>query len=74
MGRRAKETPSPPSGRNHQCDVCGKVDVWGPSWSWYGAIDDEWAPKACSAECALALPKLHEQRRREQPRRTNEFY
>ena len=50
----------PPSGQFHTCDACGKHDVWGPGWCWYGSwkqYEDFGLPgverifKACSMAC-----------------------
>lgn len=44
------------SDRLHCCCICGKVDFWGDSWSWYGSVRDEDddlpVAKFCSKECA----------------------
>lgn len=49
------------SERQHTCDVCGKQDVWSPSWSWFGSINDleSGRPivKMCSDACAAAVRK-----------------
>jgi hypothetical protein len=42
-------------GKLHTCSVCGKVEQWGPSWSWYGSWADidngRKVAKYCSPEC-----------------------
>lgn len=39
------------SAREWRCDVCGKVDHWGPGWLQYGTLDDvEFV--VCSTACA----------------------
>lgn len=25
--------------RQWTCAACGRTDVWGPGWAWYGTID-----------------------------------
>lgn len=46
----------PPSGKVHKCTVCGKEDIWGPTWSWYGSYADleegRVALRFCSDACA----------------------
>ena len=41
--------------RMHTCYVCGKIDEWSESWSWYGSYDDidngKSVVKVCSAKC-----------------------
>lgn len=41
--------------RQHTCSVCQKVEPWGPTWGWYGSIqnldDDKPIVKACSEGC-----------------------
>lgn len=49
------ETP-PRQPTMHICSVCGAVELWGPTWSWYGSLLDEDysepVPKFCSKTCA----------------------
>jgi len=52
-----------PSGvQVHICAHCGHVDAWGPTWSWYGSLEDlergARVVKACCDECRQAL--VHE--------------
>ena len=39
----------------HICDGCGREDVWGSTWTWYGSVLDldggAQIVKACSATC-----------------------
>lgn len=38
----------------YKCDGCGRLDHWGPSWTWYGSIHDSENNNdvhACSDEC-----------------------
>lgn len=39
----------------HSCCICGKLDRWGKSWSFYGSLKDEddcvALPKFCSKAC-----------------------
>ena len=46
----------PPSGKLYQCSACGKENIWGPTWSWYGSLADlEYGRptlKFCSDTCA----------------------
>lgn len=42
----------PPSGRMHECCVCGTKSTWGPNWMWFGSYEDEENfLKTCSREC-----------------------
>lgn len=52
--------PEPPSGQIHECGTCGKREVWGMDWLWFGSykqLDEQGARgvepifKACSIEC-----------------------
>lgn len=47
--------------RLHICSVCGKVDVWGRTWEWFGSeVDvDEGRPitKVCSEACKRKAPR-----------------
>lgn len=48
----------------HLCDGCGKVDVWGPTWGWYGSWVDYEAGRqhiavSCSVECQAAARLTH---------------
>jgi hypothetical protein len=49
------EWVGPPSGTIHTCGACGKQDIWGLGWSWYGSYrdQDDGLPifKACSDAC-----------------------
>lgn len=38
--------------RRWRCDRCGKVDAWGPTWWWFGALKDD-CPEGvfCSDRC-----------------------
>lgn len=42
------------------CDGCGRTDVWGESWQWYGSLKDlddsawERMAIACSDQCRSA--------------------
>ena len=40
------------------CDACGKVEVWGPGWSWFGSYrdleDGTDVPTWCSDQCRPA--------------------
>lgn len=65
--------PEPPSGRIHECVTCGKQDVWGPTWLWYGSyrqLEDFGLPgvepifKACSIECMEKRSEAEANRRR----------
>lgn len=44
--------------RRWTCDGCGRIDVWGPGWQWFGALSDKRTGREpaiehiiCSAEC-----------------------
>jgi hypothetical protein len=40
--------------RLHTCSICGKTDIWGPSWSWFGSLmdlDNGEIVKFCGPEC-----------------------
>lgn len=45
--------------RLYQCDCCGKTDVWGDTWAWYGswrAMDDgDPLLTICSADCRVKM-------------------
>lgn len=50
--------------RLYQCDYCGKQDVWGNDWAWFGSykqLDDYDSLKGndvlvmCSADCRVKL-------------------
>lgn len=45
-----------PARRRYRCDACGRVDVWGPDWSFFGSIILEETcpdllPHVCSEAC-----------------------
>lgn len=49
-----------PTAHRFQCDQCGTVAEWGPTWSWFGSIAlAEEAPHhvihTCSARCTAAM-------------------
>lgn len=48
---RHPRTASPPSGNIHRCTICGRHDVWGPEWTWFGKIDEEPKLRTCSRDC-----------------------
>ena len=51
-----------PSGAIHECAGCGKRDVWGPAWRWYGSFMDAERGfpilKMCSTPCAKRVIEL----------------
>jgi hypothetical protein len=50
-------------GRIHRCDICGKVEPWGPTWTRYTSLmhDEtcraEEIPSACSEPCHVELER-----------------
>lgn len=63
--------------KSWKCDGCGRVDLWGPSWSWYGSyaeVEDaahgevaDAIRVACSDGCrdkALRVAPMPPQKRR----------
>lgn len=54
----------PVSGRIHKCNACGKEDIWGPTWSYYGSyrqVEEELPVyKACSDECMSRRVEVEE--------------
>ena len=70
MGRKSKliydHLEEPPSGRLHSCMACGKTEVWGPTWAWYGSYkqQDEGLPvyKACSDACMARREDVERER------------
>lgn len=56
-----------PTGRVHTCSACGKQEVWGPTWAWYGSYkqmdNDEPLFKACSDACMARREEVEEKNR-----------
>ena len=60
IAHRAERVEGKVQPAQYQCDVCHKVDVWGPEWSKYSSLDlDETCPgdvpTACSDACAQTM-------------------
>lgn len=53
-------------GRIWTCKNCGKAEVWGPTWIWWGSMADEDTVALedlkvyCSSDCALAAEQRGE--------------
>ena len=51
----------PANKKVHTCSTCGKQDIWGEGWQWYGSwkdIDDgKEITKTCSTECRFGIEK-----------------
>ena len=44
----------------HKCDICGKIEPWLDSWSWYGSYaqqEEVGVPEVCCDECAAELKR-----------------
>jgi len=50
--------PLSDSRRTYRCNVCGREDVWGDGWSWYGTrFGEQWTDPelvVCSDDCKKA--------------------
>lgn len=59
--------PAPPSGKLHTCDGCGKTEIWGTTWGWYGSYrdldDGAQVFRSCSPACQSMREETTERRR-----------
>lgn len=44
----------------YKCDICGKIDQWGDTWSWWGSLlqqENVPVPTVCSKTCEAELDR-----------------
>ena len=51
--------PEPPQKAVYTCSVCGKVSIWGDSWSWYGSYKELDDGKPIITVCSEKCKKIH---------------